>query len=458
MQNMKLNMNILLLGVVVSLSSTFTQGFLFPSSIRTSTSSTDITSTGNTISSTSSTTSSKRIQLGFQTVKEAKLLPTTLLFLQPSENDGEAKYIESTSDVADLSNLSLSEITAEAKQAMKDAEAALQASSKINLEDDINNQLENEINNAREAQRRANELARLAQQKQETTARQIEAFVSSIGAFSFGLVSGGVLDIFIVMNGLDMDIDLVVPPAALAFTFAVAAFVVGQNDDETGKLVRNVFAGPLKQVTNSLKAAITSKIEQTVDDIKATPGKIQSAIEQKVQETTEEIKAIPVKVKDNIEAQVEKTVDDIKAIPVKAKVAATEAVEKAKEEITDATVRTVEEIKATPGRVAKETKEAIVKTVEDVEDKIEKSVTGAVDEIKKTVDEVASLPTKTMNKVSLMHSHFFSRIVTNTYGARADSHVQLSHLPHVSYTFHFSHLDFRFRFKCKTTRQSSKTT
>ena len=286
----------------------------------------------------------------------------------------------------------IDKITAEAELAIKEAQEALD---QVDNDNTISNEIEMARKKAQEAQLQA---ARITQEK-EMAKKQIEAAVTGLGGFLFGIVSGGVTDIFLKANNLDVDIDLIIPPTVFALVFATTGATLGQNDDDLGNLVRSVFGGPLKAVTNAVTTAVVNKIEETVDDIKATPGRIQNAVEQKVQETTDEIKAIPTKVKDNIEASVEKTVDEIKAIPVKAKDAATEAVEKAKDDITDATIRTVEEIKATPGRVVEETKQAIVKTVEDVEDKVEQAVSDTVGSIKKNVDEVTSLPAKTIDQV-----------------------------------------------------------
>ena len=292
------------------------------------------------------------------------------------------------------------EITAEAELAIKEAQEALD---QVDNDTNISNEFEMARKKAQEAQAQA---ARITQEK-EVTKKRIEAAVTGFGGFLFGIVSGGVTDIFLKANNLDVDIDLIIPPTVFALVFATSGVTLGQNDDDLGNLIRSVFGGPLKVVTNAVTTAVMNKIEETVDDIKATPGRIQNAVEQKVQETTDEIKAIPTKVKDNIEASVDKTVDEIKAIPTKARDAATEAVEKAKDDITDATIRTVEEIKATPGRVVEETKQAIVTTVEDVEVKVEKAVSDTVDIIKKNVDEVTSLPAKTIDQVcsgiGLMH-------------------------------------------------------
>lgn len=241
-------------------------------------------------------------------------------------------------------------INAEVEKALKEAEAAL-------------NMFVEDKDEAKEAKQRViqaqQQAASLAQKKVETR-NQVEGVVAGIGGVLFGFVSGGTMDIFFKVNNFLTDVDIIIPPIILAFTFGAVGVVLGQEDSETGDLVRNIFAAPLKALTDSITTAVNNKIEETVTDIKATPGKIQTAIEKKVQETTDEIKQIPVQVQKSVDAKVEQTVDDIRQIPVKTKKAAAKAVKKAKDEITDATIRTVEEIKATPGRIVEETKEAFV--------------------------------------------------------------------------------------------------
>jgi ElaB/YqjD/DUF883 family membrane-anchored ribosome-binding protein len=308
----------------------------------------------------------------------------------PSPPPPKAKAVEEVDDV-----------TAEAERALKQAEDALNEASNPVVKT-------NEIDEARTKAIQAQRLAARVEIEKQLAARQIEGAVAGFGAFLFGIISGGVVDIFLTANNLDVDVDLIIPPTLLAISLGAAGVTLGQKDGDVGNFVRAFFGGPLKQLTNSVTTTVTNKIEETVDEIKATPGKIQQSVEKKIKDTTDEIKQIPVNIKENIEDTVEKTVDDIKQIPIDLNKAANDAVGKAKDEITDVTIRTVEEIKATPGRVVAETKETIVKTVEEVEDKVEKAVTGAVEDTKKIVDEVASIPGRTIDQVS---SNFFVTIL-----------------------------------------------
>ncbi len=360
-----------------------------------------------------------RIQTAFHnTVKQATLIPSTTLFLSqqtpepilPDSADdddkdksltnsknsstGDLQPTPTSSSSIDQSKATLDQITAQAEAALQEAEDALQAE-----QTELENAKRKAAIETQRQQQLQRQMQQQKQQKQISTQRQIEAFVSGIGAFLFGTISGSIMDIFLKVNNLDLDVDLIIPPALLAASFSVAAVTFALQDGETGALVRNVFAGPLENLTNSIKNAITAKIEETVDDIKATPTKIQSAIEQKVQQTTDEIKQIPITVRDNIEQKVQQTTDEIKQIPKKAKDAAASSVEKLKDDVNEATVRTVEEIKATPGRIVKETQDAIDRTVEDIEEKVEKTV----DVIKKSVDDVVSLPSKAIGQVCLLY-------------------------------------------------------
>lgn len=353
----------LLFGVVVSLlSSTRTLGFVPLTMVR-------------TIQSNRG-----RIQSVFQnTIKHATTLPSTSLFLSSSDEDEEQAEkipIPPSTPVPDISDSSVDKIAAEAANAIREAESALSES--------INNE-EDEIEIARRKAVEAQEIVAQQRLQKEATVRQIEAFVAGFGAFLFGGIAGGVMDIFLIENNLDIDIDLILPPSVLSVIFGVTTITLGQNDDETGAFVRSFFGGPLKQLTESIKTSIRNKVEETVDDIKATPDKIKVAFERKVQETTEEIKQIPDKVKEGIEAKVDETVEEIKAIPEKVQDAATEAVENAKDEISTAATRTVDEIKATPGRV-----------VQEVENKVDQTVS----DIKKNVEEVIGVPIKDLNKAS----------------------------------------------------------
>ena len=372
----------LLFGVVVSLlSSTQTLGFVPLTMVR-------------TIQSNRG-----RIQSLFQnTIKHATTLPSTSLFLSSSDEEKAEKIPKPPSTpVPDISDSSVDKIAAEAANAIREAESALSES--------INNE-EDEIEIARRKAVEAQQIVAQQRLQKEATARQIEAFVAGFGAFLFGGIAGGVMDIFLIENNLDIDIDLILPPAVLSVIFGVTTITLGQNDDETGAFVRSFFGGPLKQLTESIKTSIRNKVEETVDDIKATPDKIKVAFERKVQETTEEIKQIPDKVKEGIEAKVDETVEEIKAIPEKVQDAATEAVENAKDEISAAATRTVDEIKATPGRV-----------VQEVENKVDQTVS----DIKKNVEEVIGVPIKDLNKVcSTIRSNFridFLDILTNASNA-----------------------------------------
>ncbi len=302
----------------------------------------------------------------------------------------------------------LDEITAEAEDALREAEEALQLSNQMDVDVNVNGdnlapndaiqQLKQKA--AIEAQRQQ-EAQEKAQQNSANRSNQVVALVAGFGAFLFGSISGAFLDVVLIANNLDLDVDPIFPPFFLSFTLGIAVTVLSGQGSDLSSTLKSIFASPILNLVSAIRSAVTNKIDSTVAEIKSTPGKVQSAITEAVQEKADEIVAIPRKVKENIDEKVEKTVEEIKATPGKVIDAAERKIEQTVEEISDATVKTVEEIKATPGKVVKGTKEVIVKTVEDVEEKVEKAVTGAVQDIKKNVDEVSSIPAKTIDQVRM---------------------------------------------------------
>lgn len=147
----------------------------------------------------------------------------------------------------------------------------------------------------------------------------------------------------------DTDLPPIVPPAALGVAIAATAFTGANQPNLIGKLSSFVFGGPIRYVKN----LFVKKVEDTIDNIKATPGRIVKGVEDKIDQTVEDIKATPGRIADAIEDKIEETVD---------------------------------EIKATPGRVA---------------ESIERKVEEAVKDIEETVEEVISLPGKKLDEVRI---------------------------------------------------------
>lgn len=156
----------------------------------------------------------------------------------------------------------------------------------------------------------------------------------------------------------DTDLPPIVPPAALGVAIAATAYTGANQPNFVGKISSFVFGGPVRSVKNFF----VKKVEDTVDNIKATPGRIVKGVEDKIDQTVEDIKATPGKIADAIEDKIEETVD---------------------------------EIKATPGRVA-----------EGIERKVEETVK----EIEETVEEVISLPGKKLDEVRKMNSYMFHTV------------------------------------------------
>ena len=150
----------------------------------------------------------------------------------------------------------------------------------------------------------------------------------------------------------DTDLPPIVPPAALGVAIAATAYTGANQPNFVGKLSSFVFGGPIRSVKNFF----VKKVEDTVDNIKATPGRIKKGVEDKIEETVEDIKATPGKIADAIEDKIDETVD---------------------------------EIKATPGRVAESIEKKVEETVKDIEE---------------TVEEVISLPGKKLDEVRIVSS------------------------------------------------------
>ena len=140
----------------------------------------------------------------------------------------------------------------------------------------------------------------------------------------------------------DTDLPPIVPPAALGVAIAATAYTGANQSNFVGKLSSFVFGGPIRSVKNFF----VKKVEDTVDNIKATPGRIKKGVEDKIEETVEDIKATPGKIADAIEDKIEETVDEIKATPGKV----AESIEKKVEETVKDIEETVEEVISLPGK------------------------------------------------------------------------------------------------------------
>ena len=240
--------------------------------------------------------------------------------------------------------------------------------------------------------------------RQKADSLKMDAFKSAFGATALGVITGAALDVYFMIS--DIDVGVAVPPLALGISLGAAAFVVGSKEDEAGQTVRNIFAGAVTSVSDSVTSSVTNAVDSAVDNVKAIPDNIKSAVDDKVKKTTKEIQQIPDRVKGAAIETAEGITGEIKQIPDRVKDAAIETADKTKSEIEIAAKKAVEEVKATPGRVAKGTKEAVVKTVEDVEGKIEKAVEDTVVSFTGAVDEVVALPGKTLDDVSLRMTFF----------------------------------------------------
>jgi hypothetical protein len=134
-----------------------------------------------------------------------------------------------------------------------------------------------------------------------------DAIASAIGGTLTGAIIGLYAD---VATDILMDTDLppLIPPAALGVALGAGAFVGSNQENFIGQAIRFIFGKPVLGVRNK----ITNKITETVEDIKATPGKIKDAAVQKVEDVVDEIKATPGKIKDAAVQKVEDVVDEIK--------------------------------------------------------------------------------------------------------------------------------------------------
>ena len=134
-----------------------------------------------------------------------------------------------------------------------------------------------------------------------------DAIASALGGAVAGAAAGIYTDIATDFL-FDTDLPAILPPAALGIALGTAAYVGATQDNFLGSATKVVFGGPVIGVKNS----ITNKITETVDDIKATPGKIKDAAVKKVEDTVDDIKATPGKIKDGVVKKVDETVDEIK--------------------------------------------------------------------------------------------------------------------------------------------------
>ena len=112
-----------------------------------------------------------------------------------------------------------------------------------------------------------------------------DAIAAALGGAVYGAAAGLYADVVTDVL-LDTDLPALVPPAALGAAVGAAAFVGVNQGGIVGTVAKFIFAGPVNYVKNG----ITSKIDQTVDDIKSTPKRIQDAAVKKVEDTVDEIK------------------------------------------------------------------------------------------------------------------------------------------------------------------------
>lgn len=162
----------------------------------------------------------------------------------------------------------------------------------------------------------------------------------------------------------DTDLPPIVPPAALGVAIAATAYTGANQPNFVGKISSFIFGGPVRSVKNFF----VKKVEDTVDNIKATPGRIVKSVEDKIDQTVEDIKATPGKIVDAIEDKIEETVD---------------------------------EIKATPGKIADGIERKVEETVKDIEEKVE---------------EVVSLPGKKLDEVRTIAHTYFDIYYTTSCG------------------------------------------
>ncbi len=364
-------------------------------------------------------------------VRTSKHLPGGLFSQSDDDNEPQGKTKGEKRAVDD--------VAAEAEAALKEAEIALQklnikqapddadklidvdevagadetetqkiitnlATGKLAAEDATTKLIEKQ-NGIQDEKRKEAELER----KRQDDALTGGAINSAVGGVALGAIAGAALDIFFMMNGID--IDAIVAPVALGVSLGAAAFGVGKQDNQAGEATRSIVGGAVTSATTSVASSVTSAVDSAVEDAKAIPVNIKTAVDKKVQETKDEIKSIPDKVKDAAVGTAEGITGEIKQIPDKVNRAALEtaeeitseikqipdlvrdaaikSAEKTKSEIEVATKKAVDEVKATPGRVVQSTRETVAKTVEDTEKRIEKAVEDAVALPKKTLDDVS---------------------------------------------------------------------
>lgn len=115
-----------------------------------------------------------------------------------------------------------------------------------------------------------------------------ESIASAIG----GVVVGSGLGLYAdVATDILSDTDLpgLVPPVAFGVALGIGAFVGAGQGNFVGTAIRFMLGGPVLGLRDNVRNAITRK----VDEIMAAPGKFVDAVEQKIENTVDEIKATP---------------------------------------------------------------------------------------------------------------------------------------------------------------------
>jgi len=302
----------------------------------------------------------------------------------------------------------IEEIVAEGEAALQDAEAALTAAameervtieSNILLETDVGKKSDvsskdDGLSVTKDVPTSKNVFNNFAGAKKKPKNPEMDeklkeirkvAIASAVGGLAVGSLSGLALDIYLLNEGLDLDVEPALPPGIFGVVLGTTGYILGMQDNKVGGIVRTVLGGAATSIADASKSLISKLISKITNEVTAIPKKVESAVQQKAQETVEEINKIPSKVKDSATNAAKRTADEISKIPGQVKDAATSATEKA-----------VEEIKATPGKIVEGTKQAVVRTVDEIED----IVIEAVDDVKEKVDEVVSLPGKKLDEIS----------------------------------------------------------
>lgn len=238
-------------------------------------------------------------------------------------------------------------------QVTQEAEEALEVARKA-LDDESNDPPKVDVEAYRAVEQRTKAAAQF----------QSDAIAAALGGVTVGATLGGL--VVVEIPDLALQVDPSVPPLVGAAVLGGAAFAGASQDSRLGAITRNLIGRPTKAVGRAVVGSATTIGTGITNFIAGIPGKVARAVKSKVEKTVDDIKAIPAKVQEAAINKAEQTAEEIRNIPVKVKDAAGKAAS-----------NLAEGVKATPGLVAKATQEAIDRSVDETQRKVELAVKEA---------------------------------------------------------------------------------